>query len=196
METRRGDETATARFRLVPGARVLDEDGHDVEPGSGRSGLLAAPADEHIRYDGDDSATASVFREFDGRRWVVPGDLASIEADGTVVFHGRGSRVINTGGEKVYAEEVEQVLLTHPAVRDAFVVGRPDERWGWRIVAVVALRPGSELTDEEARAYVGERLADHKRPRGLLVVPEVRRSPSGKADLRWAQGLAAEPLSP
>jgi fatty-acyl-CoA synthase len=196
METRRGDETATARFRLVPGARVLDEDGHDVEPGSGRSGLLAAPADEHIRYDGDDSATASVFREFDGRRWVVPGDLASIEADGTVVFHGRGSRVINTGGEKVYAEEVEQVLLTHPAVRDAIVVGRPDERWGSRIVAVVALRPGTELTDEEARAYVGERLADHKRPRGLVVVPEVRRSPSGKADLRWAQGLAAEPLSP
>jgi fatty-acyl-CoA synthase len=196
METRRGDETATARFRLVPGARVLDEDGHDVEPGSGRSGLLAAPADEHIRYDGDDSATASVFREFDGRRWVVPGDLASIEADGTVVFHGRGSRVINTGGEKVYAEEVEQVLLTHPAVRDAIVVGRPDERWGSRIVAVVALRPGTELTDEEARAYVGERLADHKRPRGLVVVPELRRSPSGKADLRWAQGLAAEPLSP
>lgn len=196
METRRGDETATARFRLVPGARVLDEDGHDVEPGSGQSGLLAAPADEHIRYDGDDSATASVFREFDGRRWVVPGDLASIEADGTVVFHGRGSRVINTGGEKVYAEEVEQVLLTHPAVRDAIVVGRPDERWGSRIVAVVALRPGTELTDEEARAYVGERLADHKRPRGLVVVPELRRSPSGKADLRWAQGLAAEPLSP
>jgi 3-oxocholest-4-en-26-oate---CoA ligase len=195
LETRRGEESATARFRLIPGARVIDDEGHDVEPGSGQVGLLAAPADEHIRYDGDDSATAGVFREFDGRRWVVPGDMASIEADGTVVFHGRGSRVINTGGEKVYAEEVEQVLLTHPAVRDAVVVGAPDERWGARIVAVVALRPGAELTDEQARTYVGERLADHKRPRGLVVVPELQRSPSGKADLRWAQGIVFDPTT-
>jgi acyl-CoA synthetase (AMP-forming)/AMP-acid ligase II len=195
METRRGDESTTGRFRLVPGGRVIDEEGHDVEPGSGQVGLLAAPADEHIRYDGDDSATATVFREFDGLRWVVPGDMASLEADGTVVFHGRGSRVINTGGEKVHAEEVEQVLLTHPAVVDAMVVGAPDERWGSRIIAVVALRPGAALTDEEARGYVGERLADHKRPRGLVVVPELRRSPSGKADLRWAQGVASGPAT-
>jgi acyl-CoA synthetase (AMP-forming)/AMP-acid ligase II len=193
LETRRGDETVTGRFRLVPGARVVDEHGEDVVPGSGQIGMLAAPADEHIRYQGDEAATARTFREFGGRRWVVPGDMASVEADGTVVFHGRGSRVINTGGEKVHAEEVEQVLLTHPAVRDAMVVGAPDERWGSRIVAVVALRPGAELTAQEARAYVGERLADHKRPRELVVVPELRRSPSGKADLRWAQRVAAEP---
>jgi fatty-acyl-CoA synthase len=116
--------------------------------------------------------------------------MASLDADGTVVFHGRGSRVINTGGEKVFAEEVEQVLLTHPAVRDAMVVGTPDPRWGSRIVAVVALRPGTELSDEQARAYVGERLADHKRPRELVVVEELKRSPSGKADLTWARHLA------
>src|SRR4030095_136146 len=123
-------------------------------------------------------------------RWVVPGDMASLEADGTVVFHGRGSRVINTGGEKVFAEEVEQVLLTHPAVRDAMVVGIPDERWGSRITAVVSLHPGAALTRAEASAYVGERLADHKRPRGLVVIDELRRSPSGKADLGWARGVA------
>jgi 3-oxocholest-4-en-26-oate---CoA ligase len=192
METRRGDETATGRFRLVPGARVVDERGRDVVPGSGQVGMLAAPADEHTRYQGDEEATAKTFREIGGRRWVVPGDMASLEADGTVVFHGRGSRVINTGGEKVYAEEVEQVLLTHPAVRDAMVVGAPDERWGARIVAIVAPHPGAGLTTEEARAYVGERLADHKRPRDLVVVGELRRSPSGKADLRWAQRVAAE----
>jgi fatty-acyl-CoA synthase len=122
--------------------------------------------------------------------------MASIESDGTVVFHGRGSRVINTGGEKVHAEEVEQVLLTHPAVADAMVVGAPDPRWGSRIVAVVALRPGAALGTEEARAYVGERLADHKRPRELVVVPEVHRSPSGKADLRWAQSVATGPTTP
>jgi acyl-CoA synthetase (AMP-forming)/AMP-acid ligase II len=192
-ETRRGDEAVTARFRLVPGARVIDERGEDVVPGSGQVGVLAAPADEHIRYSGDGAATAATFRVFGGRRWVVPGDMASLDADGTVVFHGRGSRVINTGGEKVFAEEVEQVLLTHPAVRDAMVVGTPDERWGARIVAVVALHPGRELTAEDARAHVGAELADHKRPRELVVVPQLHRSPSGKADLNWARSVAAAP---
>jgi fatty-acyl-CoA synthase len=110
-----------------------------------------------------------------------------------VVFHGRGSRVINTGGEKVFAEEVEQALLTHPAVRDAMVVGAPDPRWGSRIVAVVALHPGAELTDAEARAHVGAQLADYKRPRELVVVPQVQRSPSGKADVSWARRVATEP---
>jgi fatty-acyl-CoA synthase len=195
METRRGEHAVTARFRLVPGARVIDERGEDVVPGSGQVGMLAAPADEHIRYAGDDAATAVTFREFGGRRWVVPGDMAGLEADGTVVFHGRGSRVINTGGEKVFAEEVEQLLLTHPAVRDAMVVGAPDQRWGSRIVAVVALRPGAELTTDEAREYVGARLADHKRPRELVVVDELRRSPSGKADLNWARGVATSPAA-
>ncbi|RBY80580.1 acyl-CoA synthetase [Geodermatophilus sp. TF02-6] len=191
VETRRGEATETARFRLFPGAAVIDDAGRPVPPGSGEIGLLAAPVDEHISYQGDEQATAATFREIGGRRWVVPGDMASLEADGTVVFHGRGSRVVNTGGEKVFAEEVEQVLLTHPAVRDAMVVGAPDPRWGQRIVAVVALRPGTALTDEEARDFVGERLADHKRPRELVVVDELRRSPSGKADLGWARSVAA-----
>jgi fatty-acyl-CoA synthase len=190
VETRRGEPAETARFRLFPGAAVIDDAGRPVEPGSGEIGLLAAPVDEHVRYQGDDAATAATFREIGGRRWVVPGDMASLETDGTVVFHGRGSRVINTGGEKVFAEEVEQVLLTHPAVRDAMVVGTPDERWGSRITAVVALHPGAALTQAEASAYVGERLADHKRPRGLVVIDELRRSPSGKADLGWARGVA------
>jgi fatty-acyl-CoA synthase len=193
METRRGEATVTAQFRLVPGARVIDEQGNDVVPGSGQIGVLAAPADEHIRYQGDDEASRQTFRAFGGRRWVVPGDMASLGADGTVVFHGRGSRVINTGGEKVYAEEVEQALLTHPAVADAIVVGAPDPRWGARIVAVVTLHPGAELSTEQARAHVGARLADHKRPRDLVVVDRLKRSPSGKADLRWAQQMATEP---
>ncbi|MGY1690456.1 AMP-binding protein [Geodermatophilus sp. SYSU D01105] len=190
QETRRGDPTETSRFRLFPGARVMDDAGRPVVPGSGEIGMLAAPVDEHIRYQGDDAATAGTFREIGGTRWVVPGDMASLEADGTVVFHGRGSRVINTGGEKVFAEEVEQLLLTHPAVRDAMVVGAPDPRWGSRIVAVVALQPGAQLTDEEARDFVGAQLADHKRPRELVVVDELKRSPSGKADLSWARHVA------
>ncbi|MBB3674282.1 AMP-binding protein [Modestobacter versicolor] len=189
-ETRRGDEVVTARFRLAPGARIVDEEGRDVVPGSGQVGMLAAPAVDGIGYAGDDAATAAVFKHFDGRRWVVPGDMASLDADGTVVFQGRGSRVINTGGEKVFAEEVEQVLLTHPAVRDAMVVGTPDERWGSRIVAVVSLHPGATLTTEEAREFVGERLADHKRPRDLVISEQLQRSPSGKADLAWAKLVA------
>jgi 3-oxocholest-4-en-26-oate---CoA ligase len=190
-ETRRGDGAVTSRFVLAPGARVIDEQGNDVRPGSGEVGMLAAPADAEIGYAGDAAATARTFRVIGGRRWTVPGDLASVEADGTVVFAGRGSRVINTGGEKVYAEEVETVVLTHPAVRDALVVGVPDQRWGTRIAVVAALRPGAGLDLAALRAHVGRELADYKRPKDLIVVPELRRSPAGKADLRWAQHVAA-----
>jgi 3-oxocholest-4-en-26-oate---CoA ligase len=191
-ETRRGDQVVTSRFLLLPGARVIDEAGRDVVPGSGQVGVLAAPADDEIGYLGDPAKTAQTFRTLGGRRWVVPGDLASLEADGSVIFHGRGSRVINTGGEKVFAEEVEQVLIEHPGVRDALVVGVPDPRWGQRVTAVVAPAGGTEPTVDALVAHVAGRLADYKKPRAIVFVPEIRRSPSGKADLRWAQATAAE----
>ena len=190
-ETRRGDDAVTARFTLLPGARVVDDTGHDVVPGSGRVGVLAAPADDEIGYLGDDAKTAETFRRFGGRRWVVPGDLASVAADGSITFHGRGSRVINTGGEKVFAEEVEQVLIEHPGVRDALVVGLPDQRWGHRVTAVVAPARDGELTAAELTEHVADRLADYKKPRRIVFVAEIRRSPSGKADLRWAAAVAA-----
>ena len=188
-ETRRGDDAITARFTLMPGARVIDDTGRDVVPGSGQVGMLAAPADDETRYLGDEAKTAETFRTLGGRRWVVPGDLASIEADGSVTFRGRGSRVINTGGEKVFAEEVEQALIEHPGVRDALVVGLPDQRWGHRVTAIVAAAD-SALTADALIAHVAGRLADYKKPRGVLFVPDIRRSPSGKADLRWAQVVA------
>jgi fatty-acyl-CoA synthase len=190
-ETRRGDDAVTARFTLLPGARVIDEAGRDVAPGSGQVGVLAAPADDETRYLGDDAKTAETFRTLGGRRWVVPGDMASVDADGSVTFRGRGSRVINTGGEKVFAEEVEQVLIEHPGVRDALVVGLPDPRWGQRVTAVVAPAGDAAPTADALVAHVAGRLADYKKPRGIVFVPEVRRSPSGKADLRWAQAAAA-----
>jgi len=192
-ETRRGDDAVTARFALLPGARVIDEAGRDVIPGSGQVGMLAAPADDEIGYLGDAAKTAETFRTFDGQRWVVTGDLASLEADGSIVFHGRDSRVINTGGEKVFAEEVEQVLIEHPGVRDALVVGLPDQRWGQRIAAVVAPAGDPAPATEALIAHVAARLADYKKPRAVVFVPEVRRSPSGKADLRWARAVAAAP---
>jgi len=152
--------------------------------------MLAAPADDEIGYLGDAAKTAQTFQTFGGTRWVVTGDLASLEADGSIRFRGRGSRVINTGGEKVFAEEVEQVLVEHPAVRDALVVGLPDQRWGHRIAAVVALVGEDSVTGSALTAYVGERLAAYKKPRGIVFVSAVQRSPSGKADLRWAQTVA------
>ncbi len=190
-ETRRGDDAVTARFTLIPGARVIDEAGRDVVPGSGRVGMLAAPADDEIGYLGDNQKTAQTFRTFGGSRWVVTGDLASLEADGSITFRGRGSRVINTGGEKVFAEEVEQVIIDHPGVRDALVVGLPDQRFGQRVAAVVAQAADGELTEDAVAAHVAQRLAGYKKPRTVVFVPEVRRSPSGKADLRWAEATAA-----
>lgn len=190
-ETRRGENAITARFTLAPGARVIDDDGRDIVPGSGQVGMLAAPADDKIGYLGDQKKTRETFRIFDGRRWVVTGDLASVEADGSLTFRGRGSRVINTGGEKVFAEEVEHALIEHPKVRDALVVGLPDQRWGHRVTAVVATAGDAGVTAGELIAYVGDRLAGYKKPRSVVFVPDIRRTPSGKADLRWAESVAA-----
>jgi fatty-acyl-CoA synthase len=190
-ETRRGDDVVTSRFRLMPGARVIDAAGNDVVPGSGQVGVLAAPADDEVGYLGDSAKTAATFRVIGGQRWVAPGDLASVETDGSITFRGRDSRVINTGGEKVFAEEVEQVLIEHPGVRDALVVGVPDQRFGHRVAAVVAPAGEGELTAEELAGYVAARLADYKKPRAVVFVDQVRRSPSGKADLSWAAAVAA-----
>lgn len=191
-ETRRGDELVTGKFVLMPGARIVDDNGNDVVPGSGQIGMLAAPADDYIHYQGDEEKTRQTFREFGDRRWVVPGDMASIEADGSVTFHGRGSQVVNTGGEKVFVEEVEAVVLLHPAVRDVMVVGVPDERWGSRVAAVVTLRDGATLTLDELREHVGAHLANYKRPTVLVIRDELRRSPSGKANTGWAKQVATE----
>jgi fatty-acyl-CoA synthase len=190
-EIRRGDDVETAHFRLGPNGRVLDENDHDVVPGSGAVGMLAAAGSLPKGYLGDPEKTARTFRMVDGVRHVVPGDMATIEADGTVVLLGRNSEVVNTGGEKVFVEEVEQVIATHPAVADVVVVGVPDDRWGHRIAALVALDPGASLSDRQVIDYVGEELADHKRPRQVIFVERVERSPSGKADRNWAKDLAA-----
>jgi 3-oxocholest-4-en-26-oate---CoA ligase len=190
-ETRRGEAAVTSRFTLLPGARVIDDAGADIVADSGQIGMLAAPADDEIGYLGDRAKTAHTFRNFGGRRWVVTGDLASLESDGSITFRGRGSRVINTGGEKVFAEEVEQVLVEHPGVRDALVVGLPDARWGHRVAAVVERVTGADTSAEALAEHVAARLADYKKPRTIVFVPSVQRSPSGKADLAWAQSAAA-----
>ncbi|RTL65802.1 MAG: acyl-CoA synthetase [Pseudonocardiaceae bacterium] len=174
-------------FELAPNARLLDEDDNDVVPGSGVVGLLAAPVVDGAGYAGDPEKTAGAFRDLGGVRLSIPGDMARLGADGRLELLGRGSSVINTAGEKVYADEVEIVLREHPAVRDVVVVGVPDPTYGSVVGAVVALEQGREADPDTLRDFVSSRLASYKKPRRLLLAPEVERLASGKADLRWAK---------
>lgn len=175
---------------------VIDEVTHEeVEPGSEGIGRVARRGHIPQGYYNDPEKTAATFVEVRGHRWVLTGDLATREADGTIRLLGRGSMVINTGGEKVFAEEVEAVLKSHPGVYDVLVVGAPDERWGQRVVAVVAptpgFEPGVDVTAEDLQAHVRAQLAGYKTPKDVVFVTEVHRSPAGKADYRWAQSVAA-----
>ena len=173
------------------GSVVLDDDRRPVEPGSGAIGRLARPGDIPIGYYKDPEKTAEVFFEIDGTRYVMPGDFARVEADGSITLLGRGSVSINSGGEKIFPEEVESACKAHPSVWDATVVGVPDERWGQRVAAVVALREGHALTLDDLQDHCRSKIAGYKVPRQLHVVDEVVRSPSGKPDYRWAASVAA-----
>ena len=170
---------------------VLDDGLQPVTPGSGVVGRIATGGRLPLRYHNDPEKTADTFVEVAGQRWLLTGDLATVAADGTVDLLGRGSTSINTGGEKVHPEEVEGVLHGHPAVADVLVVGVPDERWGSAVTAVVALSAGSTLTLEDVSSHCRGRLAGYKVPKQLVLVDEVRRSPAGKADYRWAAEVAA-----
>jgi fatty-acyl-CoA synthase len=189
-------DSVTSRFTLPPNARVIGPDGRDVVPGSGEVGVLASAGALPVGYLDAPELTAAVFRDIDGIRYAVPGDAATIEADGTLTLLGRDAGVINTGGEKVFAEEVEQVLVEHPGVAEAVVVGMPDERWGSRITALVVAEPGAELTPDELADHVGRRLAGYKRPRSVFLVDQVERTIAGKVDRRRAQERARELVRP
>lgn len=173
-------------------ATVLGEDlSSRVEPGSGELGWLAQSGRVPIGYLGDHDKTARTFPTVSGVRYAVPGDRAVLHADGRIELRGRDSVCINTGGEKVFAEEVETAVKSHPAVLDAVVCGRPSQRWGEEVVAVVALIEGSAVTDEDLGEAVAAMLARYKLPRAYVRVEQVLRAPSGKADYRWARTVAA-----
>jgi 3-oxocholest-4-en-26-oate---CoA ligase len=193
--TRADPEGSAGTFTLAPGARLLDADDRDIDPGSDEIGFLAAPVVPGAGYEGDREKTDAAFRDIDGVRYSIPGDMARWGPDGRLVLLGRGSSVINTGGEKVYADEVELVLREHPAVRDAVVVGVPDPAWGSAVAAVVALAEGAAATEEELAEFVGRRLAGYKKPRRVALVPEVRRLNTGKNDLAWARERFAAPAA-
>jgi acyl-CoA synthetase (AMP-forming)/AMP-acid ligase II len=188
--SKRGRSAGTARFRLGRHAAVFTEDGRRVEPGSGERGLIAIGGPIPVGYYKDPDKTAATFRTFGGQIWSVPGDWATVEEDGTIRLLGRGSVCINTGGEKVFPEEVEEVLKEHPDVRDANVVGVPDPRWGEAVTAVVSLVDGSTVEAADLVAHCRATLAGYKCPKRVIIVDEVLRSPNGKADYRWARTVA------
>jgi acyl-CoA synthetase (AMP-forming)/AMP-acid ligase II len=186
---------------------VIGPDGARVTPGSGEVGMVLAGGRLPLGYHNDPVKTATAFVERDGERWLVTGDMAAVASDGSIELRGRGSQVINTGGEKVFPEEVEGVLKAHPAVYDCLVVGVPDERWGRAVCAVVApvasLSSGSGSsgtpaggvpTLDELVAHCRARMAGYKAPKHLVLVDRIVRSPSGKADYRWAAAAAQERL--
>jgi fatty-acyl-CoA synthase len=183
-------KAATARFELGEHSRVFTEDGRDVEPGSGEVGRIALGFPIPLGYYKDPAKTDAAFPTIGGRRWSIPGDHATVEADGTIVLLGRGSACINTGGEKVYPEEVEEAIKSHPDVVDANVVGMPDERWGQAVVAVVSREPGASLDSQQLVEHTRTRLAAYKTPKRVVFVDRIERGPNGKPDYRWARAVA------
>ncbi len=187
------DTIRPARFAVNDRVKVLDEHtGREVTPGSEEIGLLAVGGRVPLGYWKDPEKTADTFRSVDGRRYSVPGDYASVDVDGTIQLLGRGSACINTGGEKVYPEEVELLLRRHPSVFDCVVVGVPDERFGEIVVALVQATDGHELEEAELDAFCRSRSAGYKKPKRFLLVADLRRSAAGKADYRYLRALAAE----
>ena len=180
--TSKSEKSATASFKAKQQTRVIGEDGKDVVPGSGASGLLAIGGRQAVGYYGDEAKTAATFRIIDGKRYVVPGDWATVDANGVIRLLGRGSGCINTGGEKVFPEEVEAVLKSHPAIYDAVVVGVPDERFGESIVAIVQGEQDASIDVREVIEYVKGRLSSYKAPRHVIVAP-IERGPNAKPDL-------------
>ena len=184
---------AGPRFTMGEFMTVLDDDLRPVAPGSGVVGKLARRGHIPLGYYKDDEKTAATFvTAADGTRWVVPGDFAVVEADGAITMLGRGSVCINSGGEKVYPEEVEAALKSHPDVFDAVVVGVPDDRYVERVAAIVQPRPDTEPSLEELQAYCREKLAGYKLPRQLVIADTIPRTPVGKPDYRAAKVAATK----
>ena len=184
----RGTPIETARFEPLAGTKLISEAGSIIAPGSSERGRIAACAVVPLGYFNDPAKSAATFVEIDGVRHTMAGDWAVWAKDGTLVLLGRGSHCINTAGEKVFPEEVEEAMKRHPSVADCLVVGLPDERFGERVAAVVSFHQGATVADpDEILQDVKQWLANYKLPRTSVVVSEVRRAANGKADYAWAR---------
>ena len=181
---------STARFALAAGTILIDEDHRMLPARPGAHGMLATVTGA-MGYFKDPEKTARTFTIIDDQRYVITGDWATIDEDGFAALHGRGSNCINTGGEKVFPEEVEEAVKRHPAVDDCFVVGQPDDRFGNRVVAVVGTSADPAPTGADVRQFVRGQLAGYKVPKQVVLVPAVQRAPNGKADYGWAMDVAS-----
>jgi len=192
--SQKGVEVPTAAFTIGPNAIVLDDDDQPIAPGSGKTGRLAVGGVLPVGYYKDEEKTNRLFKTINGRRFSVPGDFAIVEADGRIILLGRGSNCINTAGEKVFPEEVEEVLKKHATIEDALVLGVPDEQWGSAVTGVVKLHPGASFDEASIRAHVREHLAGYKTPKRVLVAGVNLRAPNGKADYKSATEFARREL--
>ena len=188
-----GGDVSAGRFTPHVGMVVLDESMTRVlQPGDDEMGWLGQRNRVPLGYLGDEAKTADTFPEIDGERFAVPGDRCRILADGTLELYGRDSVTINSGGEKIFAEEVEQAIAAHPAVIDVVVCGRPSERWGSEVVAVVRIDETDAVTEDELLAEAAKHVARYKLPKAIVRRDEIVRSPAGKADYRWAKAQATD----
>jgi fatty-acyl-CoA synthase len=190
LATRAGEDPKAGKFAMTQGLILTEDLSGQLPPGSPGSGWLARTGHVPLGYYKDAAKTAKTFPVIGGVRYAVPGDHAQWGEDGAIVVLGRGSVCINSGGEKIYPEEVEHVLKKHPAVYDAVVVGTPDDRFGERVTAVVQPRAGQSVDEQALADFAGEHLARYKLPRTLVLVDRMERSPSGKPDYRWAKATA------
>ena len=189
----RGMPTATARFSANPTTKLFDENDQEITPGSDKVGRVAAGGLVPLGYFKDPEKSAATFREIDGVRYSFPGDMGQILEDGTLVLLGRGSQVINSGGEKIFPEEVEEAVKRVDGVIDCLVVGVDDEKFGQTVTAVLSGSP--EVTAEAVIAGVKDQLAGFKAPRHIVIVDTVPRAPNGKADYKAARELAVAAIS-
>jgi 3-oxocholest-4-en-26-oate---CoA ligase len=190
----KGAQVGTAKFELGERCKVFDEDDQPVEPGSGKPGMVAIGPPNPLGYYKDEAKTAGTFRTIGGVRYSIPGDWCVVEPDGALTLLGRGSACINTAGEKVFPEEVEEALKTHPSVEDALVVGLPDDKWGQAVTGVVRLSEGAALDEAELRAHVRQSLAGYKAPKRIVVADRNIRAANGKADYPAARASAEAQL--
>jgi fatty-acyl-CoA synthase len=191
----RDNPAETAKFVLNPGVIVITDEGEIVEPGSDKMGKIGTSGLVPLGYFKDEKKSAETFKEFQGTRYSFPGDYAKVELDGTITLLGRGSNCINTAGEKVYPEEVEEAIKRHGDIYDCLVVGLKDDRFGQRVVALASYQDGKEIEEQELIAFTRDHLAGYKLPKQVLFVDEVMRAPNGKANYKWAQETAEKELT-
>jgi fatty-acyl-CoA synthase len=187
-------ETQTAAFQLLENAIVIDEHDKPIPAGSGKSGLVALGGPLPAGYYKDPEKTARTFRIIGNTRYSIPGDHARVDENGAITLLGRGNNCINTAGEKVFPEEVEEALKTHPAIEDALVLGVPDEKWGQAITGVVKLANGGDFDEQALREHVRAQLAGYKTPKRILIAEINLRAPNGKADYKSAKDFAITAL--